>query len=94
MSAIELPDYAPVPETAFGPPLNEQGYYVGRVERNLFWVTDGTYQSAFLATSDGIVLFAPPTFPPSPPAQPSSSSSRSASTSGPAHRSTHERPQM
>jgi len=28
----------------------------------LFWVTDGTYQSAFLATPDGVVLFdAPPT---------------------------------
>jgi glyoxylase-like metal-dependent hydrolase (beta-lactamase superfamily II) len=61
-SANELPDYAPVPEAAFGPALNEQGYFVGRVERNLFWVTDGTYQSAFLATPDGVVLFdAPPT---------------------------------
>ena len=57
-----LPDYAPVPPSSLGPPLNEQGYYVGRVERNLFWVTDGTYQSAFLATDKGIVLFdAPPT---------------------------------
>ena len=45
-----------------GPALNEQGYYVGRVERNLYWVTDGTYQSAFLTTSDGVVLLdAPPT---------------------------------
>jgi hypothetical protein len=26
------------------------------VERNLYWVTDGTYQSAFLTTSDGVVL--------------------------------------
>jgi glyoxylase-like metal-dependent hydrolase (beta-lactamase superfamily II) len=61
-SAPQLPDYVPVPESAFGPALNEQGYYVGRVERNLFWVTDGTYQSAFLATPDGVVLFdAPPT---------------------------------
>ncbi|HEY0473348.1 MAG TPA: MBL fold metallo-hydrolase, partial [Kribbella sp.] len=60
--APELPDYAPVPEAAFGPALNEQGYFVGRVERNLFWVTDGTYQSALLATPDGVVLFdAPPT---------------------------------
>jgi glyoxylase-like metal-dependent hydrolase (beta-lactamase superfamily II) len=51
-----------VPETALGPALNEQGYFVGRVERNLFWVTDGTYQSAFLTTPDGVVLFdAPPT---------------------------------
>jgi glyoxylase-like metal-dependent hydrolase (beta-lactamase superfamily II) len=60
--ADALPDYAPVPPSAFGPALNEQGYHVGRVERNLFWVTDGTYQSAFLATDDGVVLFdAPPT---------------------------------
>jgi glyoxylase-like metal-dependent hydrolase (beta-lactamase superfamily II) len=45
-----------------GPALNEQGYYVGRVEQNLYWVTDGTYQSAFLTTSDGVVLLdAPPT---------------------------------
>src|SRR6266699_5235876 len=43
----ELPDYAPVPQSALGPALNEQGYYVGRVERNLYWITDGTYQSAF-----------------------------------------------
>jgi glyoxylase-like metal-dependent hydrolase (beta-lactamase superfamily II) len=57
-----LPDYAPVPPSALGPALNEHGYHVGRVERNLFWVTDGTYQSAFLATGDGVVLFdAPPT---------------------------------
>jgi len=47
-SAEDLPDYAPVPRAALGPALNEQGYYVGRVERNLYWVTDGTYQSAFL----------------------------------------------
>src|SRR6476660_5729859 len=57
-----LPDYAPVPRSALGPALNEQGYYVGRVERNLYWITDGTYQSAFLTTSDGVVLLdAPPT---------------------------------
>jgi glyoxylase-like metal-dependent hydrolase (beta-lactamase superfamily II) len=55
-------DYAPVPRSAIGPALNEQGYYVGRVERNLYWITDGTYQSAFLTTSDGVVLLdAPPT---------------------------------
>src|SRR5258708_779132 len=60
--AGSLPDYVPVPPSSLGPALNEQGYHVGRVERNLFWVTDGTYQSAFLATDDGVVLFdAPPT---------------------------------
>jgi hypothetical protein len=56
-----LPDYAPVPRSALGPALNDQGYYVGRVERNLYWVTDGSYQSAFLTTKDGVVIFdAPP----------------------------------
>jgi len=61
-SAEDLPDYAPVPRLALGPALNEQGYYVGRVEQNLYWVTDGTYQSAFLTTKDGVVLLdAPPT---------------------------------
>ena len=65
MSATEtasLPDFAPLPETARGSVLNEQGYYVGRVERNLYYVTDGTYQCAFLTTSDGVVVLdAPPT---------------------------------
>ena len=65
MSATDtatLPDYAPLPESAVGPTLNEQGYYVGRVERNLYYVTDGTYMSAFLTTSDGVVVLdAPPT---------------------------------
>src|SRR5260370_20146320 len=39
----DLPDYAPIPRSALGPALNDQGYYVGRVERNLYWVTDGVY---------------------------------------------------
>src|SRR5689334_5804318 len=57
-----LPDFAPVPQSSMGQTLNEQGYYVGRVERNLYWVTDGVYQAAFLTTPDGVVLFdAPPT---------------------------------
>src|SRR5207237_9949263 len=51
-----LPDYAPIPRSALGPALNEQGYFVGRVERNLYWVTDGSYQCAVLTTSDGVVL--------------------------------------
>ena len=59
---MSLPDYAPIPKSALGPALNEQGYYVGRVERNLYWITDGVYQSAFLTTRDGVVLLdAPPT---------------------------------
>jgi glyoxylase-like metal-dependent hydrolase (beta-lactamase superfamily II) len=61
-AAPSLPDFAPIPPSALGPAVNEQGYFVGRVEKNLYWVTDGTYQAAFLTTRDGVVLFdAPPT---------------------------------
>ena len=61
MTSPDLPDYAPIPPSALGPALNDQGYYVGRVERNLYYVTDGVYNCAFLATRDGVVLFdAPP----------------------------------
>jgi hypothetical protein len=60
-SAAELSDYAPIRRSALGPAPNDQGYYVGRVERNLYCVTDGVYQSAFLTTGDGVVVFdAPP----------------------------------
>ena len=60
-SAETLPDYAPIPPSALGPAVNERGYFVGRVEKNLYWVTDGTYQAAFLTTREGVVLFdAPP----------------------------------
>ena len=60
-SLADLPEYAPIPKSALGVAPNEQGYYVGRVERNLYWVTDGVYQAAFLTTADGVVLFdAPP----------------------------------
>ena len=63
--AADLPDYAPVPRSALGPALNDQGYYVGRVERNLYWVTNGVYQSAFMTTREGVVLFdAPPSIGP------------------------------
>jgi hypothetical protein len=51
---LDLSGFAPVPRSARGPAVNEQGYYVNRVERNLYWVTDGPYQLAFLTTSGGI----------------------------------------
>ena len=60
-SADTLPDYAPIPPSALGPAVNAQGYFVGPVEKNLYWVTDSTYQAAFLTTREGVVLFdAPP----------------------------------
>src|SRR6266508_3713023 len=49
-----LPDYAPIPRSSLGPALNDQGYHVGRVERNLYWVTDAVYRSAFLDDDEGV----------------------------------------
>jgi hypothetical protein len=34
-SASTLPSYAPIPRSSLGPTVNAQGFYVGRVERNL-----------------------------------------------------------
>ena len=57
----DLPEYAPVPAIAKGAALNEHGYHVWQVERNLYAVTDNVYMSAFLTTPDGVVIFdAPP----------------------------------
>jgi len=58
----DLPDYSPVPPGAFGPQVNQSGYFTGRIGGNLYWVTDGFYQAMFLTTTDGVVLVdAPPT---------------------------------
>src|SRR5882757_4163517 len=57
-----LPDYAAVPSGAFGPAVNESGYFVGPIGGNLYWVTDGFYQAMFLTTTEGVVIVdAPPT---------------------------------
>jgi len=57
-----LPSFAPVPPRSLGPAPNADGYFVGRIRDNLYWVTDGFYQSMFLATAHGVVVVdAPPT---------------------------------
>ncbi len=61
-SEVGLPAYLPVPAGSAGPPLNADGYYVGRIKGDLHWVTDGFCQAMFLSTRDGVVLVdAPPT---------------------------------
>ncbi|GIM93027.1 MBL fold metallo-hydrolase [Paractinoplanes toevensis] len=58
----DLPDYAPIPESELGPALNANGYHVGQVHGNLYYVTEGVYQAPFLVTPEGVVLIdAPPT---------------------------------
>jgi glyoxylase-like metal-dependent hydrolase (beta-lactamase superfamily II) len=57
-----LPTFAPIPKEAFGPALNADGYFVGRIDGNLYWVTDSFYNSMFLSTPEGVVIVdAPPT---------------------------------
>jgi hypothetical protein len=37
--------YAPIPKSALGPPLNADGYFVGQIKGDLYWVTDSAYQA-------------------------------------------------
>ena len=53
--------YAPVPKSALGPPLNADGYFVGQIRGDLYWVTDSAYQAMFLTTKDGVVIVDAPT---------------------------------
>jgi glyoxylase-like metal-dependent hydrolase (beta-lactamase superfamily II) len=51
-----------VPPGSLGPPVNADGYFVGNINGNLYWVTDSVYQAMFLTTRTGVVLVdAPPT---------------------------------
>ena len=55
-------EFAPVRTSALGPSPNALGYHAGRIEGNLYWVTDSVYISMFLSTTEGVVLVdAPPT---------------------------------
>jgi hypothetical protein len=57
-----LTSYAPIPPGALGPALNADGYFVGNISGNLYWVTDSVYQAMFVTTRTGVVLVdAPPT---------------------------------
>lgn len=59
--AREAPTY-PVPETAVGPALNDEGYAMEELADGVFWLGDGSYQSMFVVTDEGVVAVdAPPT---------------------------------
>jgi len=55
--------FAPVPETAKGPSIDqEKGYLVEEISDGLYWVTEGSYQIMFLTTGEGVIVVdAPPT---------------------------------
>lgn len=51
-----------LPETAQGPAIPEKGYLVEEVSEDLYWVTEGTYNTMFVVTGEGVVVVdAPPT---------------------------------
>ena len=50
-----------IPESARGPAIPETGYLVEEIRDNLYWVTDGSYNTMFLVTDEGVVAIdAPP----------------------------------
>jgi hypothetical protein len=61
-SAATSRAFAPIPPGALGPSLNSDGYFVGNIHGDLYWVTDSVYKAIFLTTREGVVLVdAPPT---------------------------------
>lgn len=57
----ELPT-APVPETAKGPEVPAVGYVLEEIADGIFWLGDGSYQTMFVVTDDGVIAIdAPPT---------------------------------
>jgi glyoxylase-like metal-dependent hydrolase (beta-lactamase superfamily II) len=51
-----------IPEAAIGPTIPpEKGYLVEEIRGGLYWVTDGTYNTMFMVTDEGVVAIdAPP----------------------------------
>ena len=50
-----------IPHTSMGPAIPEKGYLVEEIRDNLYWVTDGSYNTIFLVTDEGVVVVdAPP----------------------------------
>lgn len=55
-------DQSALPEAAIGPTIPpEKGYFVEEIRGGLYWVTDGSYNTMFLVTNEGVVAVdAPP----------------------------------
>ncbi len=54
--------FAPVPQAAMGPMVDQQiGYLVEEIGDGLYWLTEGVYQTMFLTTGEGVIIVdAPP----------------------------------
>src|SRR5918999_96508 len=50
-----------IPEAAKGPTIPSKGYLVEEIRDGMFWITDGSYNTIFLVTDEGVVAVdAPP----------------------------------
>jgi glyoxylase-like metal-dependent hydrolase (beta-lactamase superfamily II) len=62
----KLPDYVPLlPQVQAKAPLidPQKGYFVQQLKPGVYMITEGAYESAFVTTGKGVVLFdAPPSF--------------------------------
>ena len=47
----------PIPQAAKGPSIPTKGYLVQQIRDNLYWVTDGGYNTMFLVTDKGVIAF-------------------------------------
>ncbi|MGI0037344.1 MAG: MBL fold metallo-hydrolase, partial [Nitrososphaera sp.] len=58
----QFPKPSLLPAQAEGPAIPSKGYLVEEIKDNLYWVTDGTYNTMFLVGGDGVAAVdAPPT---------------------------------
>jgi glyoxylase-like metal-dependent hydrolase (beta-lactamase superfamily II) len=54
-------DYAPVPENARGPTIPEKGYVIEDLGENLYFLSNGAYNTIFMVTNNGVIAIdAPP----------------------------------
>ena len=55
-----------IPESAKGPTIPpEKGYFVEEIRGGLYWVTDGSYNTMFMVTDEGVIAIdAPPSIGP------------------------------
>ncbi len=60
--AQQMSMFAPVPQAAMGPMVDQQiGYIVEEIGDGLYWLTEGVYQTMFLTTGEGVIIVdAPP----------------------------------
>ena len=53
-------EYAPLPENARGPTIPEKGYIVEELGENLYFLSNGAYNTMFMVTDEGVIAIDAP----------------------------------